>query len=81
MARNRYLTRHLWCEHPACNEQATECHHREGRGVAPDRVTDPDNFVALCGACHDWVHANPADAERLGLRDRSRYELRLKGVE
>jgi hypothetical protein len=32
---------------------------------------DRDNVVTLCRLHHDWVHGNPAKAERLGLLKRS----------
>lgn len=41
-----------------------ECHHRQlrSRGGKDSWA----NLVALCGVCHGWVHANPAEATRDG---------------
>lgn len=30
-------------------------------------VLDPGNCRAICRACHDWIHENPASATDLGL--------------
>jgi 5-methylcytosine-specific restriction endonuclease McrA len=30
-------------------------------------ILDPANCQTACRACHDWKHANPVEAERLGL--------------
>lgn len=48
------------------------------RGVADDvhepltrarggSILDPANALAVCRPCHDWIHANPAEATALGL--------------
>lgn len=36
-------------------------------------ILDPDNAVAVCRSCHDWIHAHPAEATYLGLL-RSQYD-------
>ena len=81
-ARAVWLASHPLCVFPlpagVCGAEATDCHHRESRGVAPDRVVDPTNFVSLCREHHDWVTTHPEAAEGLGMRERSSYELRLK---
>lgn len=30
-------------------------------------IVDPSNMVAVCRACHDWIHNNPATATTAGL--------------
>lgn len=30
-------------------------------------ITDPDNMVVICRACHDWVHTHPEAATSVGL--------------
>ena len=30
-------------------------------------ITDPENMVVVCRACHDWIHHNPALATSLRL--------------
>ena len=49
-----------------CYMRASELHEplRRSQGGS---IVDPDNTVAICRRCHDWVHANPDDALRCGL--------------
>ncbi len=49
-----------------CYGRASELHEplRRSQGGS---IVDPDNTVAICRRCHDWVHANPDDALRCGL--------------
>lgn len=30
-------------------------------------ITDPENMVVICRACHDWVHTHPEAATSVGL--------------
>lgn len=30
-------------------------------------VLDPENTVAVCRPCHDWIHNHPAQATEIGL--------------
>lgn len=30
-------------------------------------ILDESNCLAICRSCHDWIHANPAEATYLGL--------------
>ena len=48
-----------------CTGMAESVHHvlRRSQGGGHD----PSNLLALCTACHQWVHANPAKAIELGL--------------
>jgi len=34
-------------------------------------ILDPDNALAVCRYCHNWIHANPAMATESGLLKRS----------
>lgn len=45
--------------------EAFEWHHRKLRSQGGDDVHE--NSLALCPACHSWVHRHPAAAKRLGL--------------
>ena len=49
-----------------------ECHHRRLRSQGGR--DDAQTCVALCGACHRWAHAHPADATLTGWIVRSRIE-------
>ena len=42
-------------------------HHRRSRSVRDEHQHCSCNGVWLCQTCHDWVHANPFEARRLGL--------------
>lgn len=50
-------------------------HHVATRSRRPDLKHDVDNGICLDGTCHQWVHHNPVEAERLGFLVESRYEL------
>lgn len=41
-----------------CTGRAEHAHHRRMRSHGGS--DDPSNLVALCGACHDHIHLNPA---------------------
>jgi hypothetical protein len=53
-----------WSE-KECANRATELHHRKIRKQGGSN--SEDNLADLCIACHQWVHANPEMAYRLGL--------------
>jgi 5-methylcytosine-specific restriction endonuclease McrA len=42
-------------------------HHIVSRARAPELALEPSNLVTLCLLAHDWVHAHPAEATRVGL--------------
>ena len=52
-----------------CTGQAEAVHHvlRRSQGGGHD----PSNLLALCTACHQYVHANPAEAVSKGLLRKS----------
>lgn len=45
--------------------RATEAHHIKRKSQGGTNTLD--NLVHLCGPCHWWVHANPAESANLGL--------------
>ena len=47
-----------------CTGRYEQAHHRAGR-VGPDPHR-PDNLLAVCGPCHAYVHAHPAEARERG---------------
>lgn len=46
-------------------DMTPELHHRKLRSRGGNH--DIANLLALHAGCHRWVHANPAEATRLGL--------------
>jgi hypothetical protein len=65
LMRKEYLTKHPMCEIklPGCTGLATDIHHKEYRGI---NTLAQATWVAACRTCHDWCHANPAEARELG---------------
>jgi hypothetical protein len=49
-----------------CQSYSTDCHEPLTRARGGD-ILDPNNILAVCRACHDWIHRNPAEATRLDL--------------
>lgn len=48
-----------------CTGVAEAVHHRLRRSQGGKH--EPENLLALCTACHNWVHANPLAACEKGL--------------
>lgn len=53
-------------------EGAPQDVHELLRRSAGGSITDESNCIAVCRVCHEWIHANPAAARKLGLL-KSRY--------
>lgn len=67
------------CQRCGVYEEHIHTHHIAPRSQRPDLRHDVSNGVCLCGSCHQWVHHNPIEAEKLGLLSGAKYELnRLK---
>ena len=49
-----------------CGNLSTDCHEPLTRARGGS-ITDKNNILAVCRACHDWIHRNPAEATRLEL--------------
>lgn len=49
-----------------CPRPATDPHHRLTRTRAGRRIDELWNLLHLCRICHDWIDANPAEAEERG---------------
>lgn len=56
--------------------RATEIHHKRGRGRY---LLDTSTWAAVSAEGHKWIHANPQEAEALGLLhpDRNRRPIEL----
>lgn len=56
-----------------CFRFSTETHHRRRHNMGGDWLAKV-NLIAVCVACHTWIHANETTAEHLELADgRSLY--------
>lgn len=59
-----------WCC-VRCLGEPSDVHHRmvKGMGGTGDerRGFGPENLVALCRRCHDYVHAHPEESYTLGF--------------
>lgn len=54
--RKIYLAEHVKCE--LCKRSnSSDIHHKAGRWKA--RLSDTNNFMALCRECHEHIHNNP----------------------
>jgi len=49
---------------PRCVGPAGQVHHRQGRDG--DLVDDLDNLLAVCYACHDYIHSHPHESYERG---------------
>lgn len=47
-----------------CVDVASEVHHRRGRNGL--LLVDVRHWLAVCPACHAWIHAHPAEARAKG---------------
>lgn len=69
MVDRRALVARVLSAHPVCERcdaaRSTDVHepHTRARGGS---ITDPSNVRAVCRACHDWIHAHPAQAAAEG---------------
>ena len=48
-----------------CTYYTTDVHHKDGR--VEDKLTDETDWIAVCRACHMWIHEHPREARELGL--------------
>ena len=76
----KYMLDHFMCE--ACKtvrpterrNRALDIHHLKGRPHCstgkygtPNELIDPENVIAVCRVCHDWIGANRRLAIARGL--------------
>lgn len=50
-----------------CKGVATMAHHLVVRGMGGHGDHSPENGIAVCAWCHDWIHRNPDDAYTLDI--------------
>jgi hypothetical protein len=63
--RDNYFKEHPVCEYPGCTSRKITLHHAAGR--CGSFLTDKRFFKSLCITHHNWVEANPIEAQKLGL--------------
>jgi hypothetical protein len=66
LLRKDYLTQHPVCEArlPSCTGQATDIHHKKGRGKY---YLITSTWMSACRTCHEWIETNPAEAQEMGF--------------
>lgn len=67
--RKDYLCLHSFCQAKLpgiCNYNATDVHHKKGRGKYYLITT---TWLAVCRQCHDWIETHPNDAKELGYSE------------
>lgn len=51
---------------PQCTQNATDIHHKKGRGKYYLVV---NTWMAVCRTCHNWIETHPIEATDLGFRE------------
>jgi len=66
--RKIYLTKNGLCQAalPNCTHNATDVHHKKGRGR---HYLEVDTWMAVCRTCHIYIETHPVEATDLGFRD------------
>jgi len=65
--RERYLTENPLCmiKVNGCANGATDVHHTYAGSNREAFYLVQSTWLAVCRNCHDWIHANPADARTM----------------
>ena len=50
-----------------CPNTASQLHHIQARSQG-GAVLDPDNVMAVCLYCHDWIERHPKESKSLGWK-------------
>ena len=66
--RQRYLTENPLCmvNVNGCMHNATDIHHKFAGSNRDAFYLVQSTWLAVCRNCHDWIHANPANARTMG---------------
>ena len=59
-----------------CGREAVHARHIAPRGRRHDLKYELSNGIAVCLACHDWIHAHPKQATEQGFLSDEAYEKR-----
>jgi hypothetical protein len=49
-----------------CMHNATDIHHTFAGSNRDAFYLVQSTWLGVCRSCHDWIHANPADARTMG---------------
>jgi len=49
-----------------CTKHSTDVHHTYSGKDRDQFFLDEKTWMAICRACHNWIHANSAEARELG---------------
>jgi hypothetical protein len=62
--RQRYLTDNSLCKVAVngCSQMATDVHHTYAGANRDAFYLVQSTWLPVCRNCHDWIHANPAEA-------------------
>jgi hypothetical protein len=62
--RHRYLTDNNLCRVKVggCGHMATDVHHTYAGANRDAFYLVQSTWISVCRNCHDWIHANPAEA-------------------
>jgi len=65
--RKRYLTENHLCivNVKGCTNGATDVHHTYAGSNREAFYLVQSTWLSVCRNCHDWIHANPADARTM----------------
>jgi hypothetical protein len=66
--RNRFLTQNHLCQLAVagCTNGATDVHHKFSGSDRDTYYLIQSTWLAVCRACHSWIHENPEKARILG---------------
>jgi len=66
--RQRHLSVNNLCQVKVdgCSHIATDIHHTYAGANRDAFYLVQSTWLAVCRNCHDWIHANPADARTIG---------------
>lgn len=64
--RANFMLKHEVCQCgiPGCTIKSTDIHHKAGR--VGKNLYDPENFLAVCRNCHNYIEMNPLWAKETG---------------
>ena len=66
--RMAFLAIHNHCQAKlvGCTGQATDVHHKAGRG---ENHLNMSTWAPVCRTCHQWIENNPLEAKDMGLSE------------